>query len=361
MTLPWVALVLPQAAREVEVEQAATASLAALTVRRMWRRLRGRTWSQAWRDSVGPAITEVVQTAQEATAATAAAYVAAVLAELDLPGEVPELNIAGLVGVAGDGRPVDTLLYGAVVQAAKAQYEPRFDDIAPAEVEAQVLAEAESYMDELVATILADTERAAEATSMAQMPGGGYVRMVEPGACSRCVILAGRFYKWNDGFERHPRCRCRHIPASEDVAGDLRTNPNLYFESLSREEQDEVFTTAGAEAIRMGADPAKVVNARRDMYRAQEFGVNQNGIYVATSRSSQGLLFTTEGATTRGQAFQSLNKRYLDPEGRIKTRISGGTRYSRATTVRLMPETILSLAATRDDALRMLRLHGYIL
>lgn len=35
----------------------------------------------------------------------------------------------------------------------------------------------------------------------------GYVRMLTPpSSCDRCVILAGRWYRWNQGFERHPMC-----------------------------------------------------------------------------------------------------------------------------------------------------------
>src|SRR5690606_25790677 len=105
---------------------------------------------------------------------------------------------------------------------------------------------------------------------------------------SRCVILAGRFYRKNTGFQRHPGCDCRHIPASESVAGDLAVDPRAYFDSLTEAEQDKAFTKAGAEAIRAGADIGQVVNARRGMYTAQ------------------GQLLTREGTTSRGRAFQAL-------------------------------------------------------
>jgi hypothetical protein len=75
-------------------------------------------------------------------------------------------------------------------------------------------------------------------------------------------------------------------------------------------EQDRVFGKGGAQAIRDGADMAKVVNARRGMVTAE------------------GRLFTTEAA------------------GR---------------TPRLMPEQIYRDAASREDAIRLLRRFGYIL
>lgn len=60
-------------------------------------------------------------------------------------------------------------------------------------------------------------------------------------------------------------CDCRHIPCTEDVADDLRTDPKAYFDSLSESEQSRIFTKSGAKAIRDGADMGRVVNARRGM------------------------------------------------------------------------------------------------
>ena len=66
-------------------------------------------------------------------------------------------------------------------------------------------------------------------------------------------MLAGNFYLFNEGFLRHPRCRCTHIPYAENVMDDERTDPAKYFESLTHEQQDKVFAIAAAEAIRLGA------------------------------------------------------------------------------------------------------------
>lgn len=136
-------------------------------------------------------------------------------------------------------------------------------------------------------------------------------------------------------------CDCIHIPAREDSANDLMTNPRRFFESLPAAEQDRVFTRAGAEAIRNGADIGQVVNARRGMQTASVFG--------------RDVLVTTEGTTVRGQAGRRLGAR---EEGRRRD----GARYRSATRIRLMPEQILAEAAgNRDEAIRLLKVHGYLI
>jgi hypothetical protein len=330
---------LPRAAAEYEAEQAHILTVALRGVRRAWRRMAGRNWESAWRTDVGPNARAVILTAQEAASASADAYVAAVLAELDIPSDVPtSLNIDALVGVAGDGRPVDSLSYGGVIATAKAQYAPDVESLSATQAAQRALASGQDWMDQMVATLLADTARSAEVASTAQRTWvHGYVRMVEPGACARCVILAGKFYRYNDGFLRHPRCRCTHIPSTEDAAGDLRTNPNAYFDGLPRAQQDETFTPAGAEAIRMGADVNQVVNSRRGMQVAQVYG--------------RRTLITTEATTARGLAGKSLGDL-------AKT---AGQRYRVSQTPRLMPETILAHASSPQDALRLLKRFGYVL
>lgn len=176
-----------------------------------------------------------------------------------------------------------------------------------------------------VLTQISDAGRAAASASMAARPRvSGYVRMLVPPSCSRCAILAGKSYRWNQGFQRHPRCDCRHIPAAESTAGDLTTDPRAYFDSLDAAEQERIFTKAGAQAIRDGADMAQVVNARRGMTTAQIGG--------------RDVRFTREGVTRRGLARSRM-----------------GTKP-----VRIMPETIYEVATDRADAIRLLRINGYL-
>lgn len=357
------------------------------STRRLWQRMEpsGRLWEEQYRENVGPALTAVMFAAQMAAAREADSYVAAVLNELDYgpPTESGVVRPRGLVGAAGDGRPVASLLGQSVVVAGAAYNAAQAAPAAaPAGGSAPVgaasaaaataygaagaaLAQAGQWLDLVAETLIADTTRAAEAAAIAPREWvEGYVRMLNPPSCSRCTVLAGRHYRWNAGFDRHNRCDCVHIPASEAASGDLRVNPDAYFESLPtdaqlREEypdltvaqrreldlysQEDIFTKAGAQAIREGADIGQVVNARRGMRRAQVYG--------------RDVLVTTEGTTRRGLAYGSLNERFRRPSSEVRTR---GQRYFRTTNVRLMPETIFDIAEDRADAVRLLKLHGFI-
>jgi hypothetical protein len=325
-----------------------TATIAAM--QRVWRRMEPRgDWRAQYRDEVGPRLVALAVASQVAATTEANQYVPDVLAELDFDPvdvSVPRLAFAGY---SGDGRPVDTLLEQSMFVAARSfdlanstpeavLRVPEFDVDAAL---ADALADAERWVAMVAGTIIADTNRAAESAALtANESVEGYVRMLNPPSCSRCVILAGRFYRWNDGFERHPRCDCVHIPASEADLADLRVNPGLYFDSLSREEQDQIFTKAGAQAVRDGADLHQVVNARRGMNTAQQ---NPRGWIPKGNlvRDDLGLFVTTEGTTVRG--------------------LANATRRGRNAVRRLMPESIYELARDRDDAIRLLRLHGFIL
>lgn len=334
---------LPSAATEQYDAQVRRANVTTTAFRRIWQRMRGRRWSTAWSDDVGPATSNLIRTAQTAAAAQSAAYAVAVLDELDIDSSTTSLfNADVFAGVTGAGFPIEEATYGAVVTAAKRQYSPEVANLEPLRIDAESLAAGEAYMAEVIASILADTARAAEETALAQRPWvTGYIRMIEPGACSRCAVLAGKFYLWNDGFDRHPNCRCVHVPAAENLLDDERTNPALYFESLSRAEQDKTFTTAGAEAIRLGADPTQVVNARRGMNTAQQNPRDwiPKGRLIPTDVFGKPLYITTEGVTKRGAGRKAMGT------GRP---------------VRLMPESILRLGKSPEDRIRLLKLYGYI-
>lgn len=309
------------------------------SVRRTWRKMDpARPLEQQYQRTVGPQMLTLVMAAQVAATREADAYVAAVLNELAFGPETAPgvLTPRGLVGLAGDGRPVESLLASSVgtVRAREAELRRMAQEAASAT--AGALTEAQAFMETVAASILADTARAAEEAAMGQRPWlTGYVRVAEPGACSRCLVLTGKFFLFSDGFDRHPRCRCSHIPAPSDQAAlrnllDVET-PERRFDALSEREQDQAFGKAGAQAIRDGADISRVVNARRGMSRAQTgrpMRVEVNGRMVYT---------TTEATTRRG-------------------RVAGQARG-----VRLMPESILELAGDDiDERIRLLRLHGYI-
>jgi hypothetical protein len=97
----------------------------------------------------------------------------------------------------------------------------------------------------------------------------------------------------------------------------LRTDPDAYFHSLSSEDQERYFGKANAKAIRDGANMGRVVNATG----------RSSGTYIAGERK-----FTTDATTARGTGRRA----------------------------RLTPEAIYREAADRTDAVRLLRLHGYL-
>ena len=199
-------------------------------------------------------------------------------------------------------------------------------------------------------TQIQDAARQAAATSIAARPRLGYVRMLNPPSCSRCVVLAGKFYKFNEGFERHPLCDCRHVPSVENVAGDLTTNPDTYFHSISASEQDRIFTIAGAEAIRNGADISQVVNARSGM---SSVGSTQTAMRTVSGRQ------LTVNLSTRRQA-RGRDGFFTTTQGSTRRGTFG--RSNAAGRARLMPESIIELAGDdRAEAQRLLRLYRYII
>lgn len=284
----------------------------------------------------------VISGGQLAAARSAQSYVPRVLDELgiDAPPSA-QLIPQALTGVASDGRALDTLLRTAVITSKTAVGQG-------ANVQ-QALARGARWLDMATQTQVADADRVAVETVIAsRIRVGGYVRMVNLPACGRCIVLAGAFFRWNAGFDRHPGCDCRHIPAREDTADDVRTEPRKAFDAMTREQQDKAFTVAGAEAVRLGADITQVANARRGMRTTDLYGRRAK--------------ITTEGTTRRGVYGGSAAAK---AGGYDVTRIG---RYGyiknqtqrRAKRARLMPETIMQVAEDRADAIRLLELYGYI-
>ncbi len=320
-------------------------------VRRLWGTSPPKDFD-TWFDRNLDRLMAVMVAGQRAAVADADEYVGNVLDELGTP-VAPDADLVTdpLIGVASDGRGLDSLMYGAVITV-----KDRVGVGLPVEQAWDLGMKALLLR---VQTQIADAARTAVGIGIAARPDVGYVRMLNPPSCSRCAILAGRFYAFNRGFRRHPGCDCRHIPTREDRAGDLRTDPRAYFDSLPAEQQDKLFTKAGAAAIRDGADITQVVNARRGMSTAQEniAGWIPKGRLSRTEVYGQQVATTTEGVTRRGAAYQAMSQAGY---ARRQTDVRNGRRYFQARAPRLMPEGIYEIAEDRDDALRLLRLYGYL-
>lgn len=341
--------------------QVALARRASAEAGRLWSQVDRADIARSWLGLVVQLLT-VVSSAQALAAASSETYLDDVLDAQDIdPTAAGRLRPGALAGIASDGRELATLLYQPALRALGA--------LAQGATLPRALAGGRLELDMIVRTQVADAGRVADGVALTARRGAsGYVRMLNPPSCSRCVLLAGRFYEWNAGFARHPRCDCRHIPSSESRSDDLRTNPLEYFRSLSPAEQDRAFTITGARAIRDGADLNQVVNARRGARGLTTAGAH---ITAAEARMLRGgrdrghletvrifgrdLYVTTEGITTRGLAGVRLGAKGAGRKGK-------GDRYRSAKGVRLMPESIYQIAGNdRDEAIRLLRRFGYII
>src|SRR5690606_12351104 len=152
--------------------------------------------------------------------------------------ELPEAFVdpESVAGESSDGGDLEAALYTPAIRAKQA--------ISAGAPVAVALDRGRREFDALVRSLVSDAGRKATAASFATSLTGGYTRMLNPPSCSRCAILAGRWYRWNDGFRRHPNCDCVHIPAkSQEWARDegFVADPYEYFNSLSDEEQARLF------------------------------------------------------------------------------------------------------------------------
>lgn len=336
--------------RTAEVQlrrQQAIAGTTAAVLGRLWRRL-GSDFSAEWAQ-VRPQGVEALQAGRSAAVASAVGYVDAVLGETgQVAAPVGELAPARFLAATPDGRDVGALLDQPVIRARAA--------VAGGATVQQALAQAGTLLTAISLTALADTRRAVYQADIGMRPTlTGYVRMLNPPSCTRCVILAGKWFRWNEGFQRHPRCDCQHIPASENVGGDLRTDPYEYFKGLNGAEQDRLFGKNDAQAIRDGADIYRVANVRRrglaTASGARRYGtphrLTVDDIYrVAGSRERAIALMRAEGfIRERGQVAVAFS-----PGVRTDAQILAAGRGRG--TVAIGGRTVATKRAQRFDAAR---------
>lgn len=293
--------------------QSRLAASATLRARQTWRHLDRDDLSGSWERQIGPLLTAVTALQRQAAEGAQDYHLRAIEAqggEVDFDGAI---NPAAFAGVAADGRPLDSLLYQPVIRAKEL--------VAGGASVPTALRQAGQRFGIFAGQQVRDAGRVADGLATYANPhASGWYRMLQTPSCARCAILAGKFFRKNQGFSRHPRCDCVHVPAA-DSDDSLLLDPRKAIEAG----QVTGLSQAETRAIADGADPAQVVNAKRGMRTAQVYG--------------QRLKITTEGTTKRGLARKSLG----------------------ASTPRLMPESIYRIAADRDDALRLLRRNGYLL
>lgn len=201
-------------------------------------------------------------------------------------------------------------------------------------------------IEQLIASEVQDAGRTASQVEFTVRPDWqNYVRMLNPPSCARCAILAGRIYRDLDAFDRHPLCDCVMIPVqnweSAHDAGLVSSFEDLFKKgqlggNRTLEDGSTRFESglpkADMQAIRDGADPIEIVNAFR--------GTSQPGI---TNLKTVEIFGHRVKATTYGT-----------------TKRAAWRRANPSRPVRLRPETIYQIAKDHPDALRLLRLYGYL-
>jgi hypothetical protein len=227
-----------------------------LAGRRSWARM-GPDFDPSWA-LVAPQLVQVTSAAQLAAATAATAYVPAVLDETGQP-DAPEARVSpqAFAGVASDGRTLEGLLLGATRFAKQAVGKGAGVDSA--------LALGGRWLDGALSTVVTDAARDVAFTEVALRPRMGWVRMVNPPCCSRCAVLAGKWYSRQDILPRHRRCDCTLIPSQENRAGDFTTSAaDLHRRGLITD-----LSADQRKRIADGADPVKVLNEGRDRWRAR--------------------------------------------------------------------------------------------
>jgi hypothetical protein len=261
-------------------------------------------------------LAEIVTTwaGYQLAATTAASRTMAALSD-----ESPKVNPRAYAGVSSAGFPLFEPLVATIDRFAPAPAESL-----PANWWDEEIAKFLPIVEQLIESEVQDAGRSAFQAEMVAAPDWqNYVRVLVPPSCKRCVPLAGRIYRDLDGFERHPQCDCQHWPVQnwEEAhdAGLVFSPQEAFDKGYIRD-----LTEAETKAITDGADINRVINSSAGVYTADLFGRR-----VKATRQS----------TTRRSAWRKANPTRL---------------------VRLRPEAIYKFAKDREDAIRLLRIYGYI-
>lgn len=149
--------------------------------------------------------------------------------------------------------------------------------------------------DRLVASLVQDAGRAAEQVAVTVRADIGYVRYLSPPSCARCAILAGRVYRYSEGFLRHPGCDCIHVPTT--IA-----NPAFVVDPVDQARQGLVtgLSKADRKALEDGADMARVVNVK-----SRRAGLSgPDGALIRAGRPTPAGIYAA--ATSREDAIERL-------------------------------------------------------
>lgn len=268
-----VAQQLPDAAVAFYQQGQKLSAVAVLEMRRLWRRMSLDDIDAAWGGIRSGTVTTLAAL-EVAAARGGGAYVADVLAEqgMDAPAVATVQPLAFARG--SSGLPLTDVL-DTVPAAVKRAIGDGFRE--------QALDRGLGLLEGIAETQVADAARLATTAGFVSRPDVQvWTRVLNPPSCGRCALLAGRQYKWNASFQRHPRCDCRALPATVAANDGRLFDPRAYFDSLDAAGQDKHFGKGVAARIRSGDDIYKAVNASRDRYRVRLAGERKAARDAAT-------------------------------------------------------------------------------
>lgn len=231
---------------------------------------------------VGPRLTTLLAASQVGAATDGAAMVPVALAQSGHPLPAAARVVpSSLAGYASDGRGLQSLLYGAVVNARTVQ----------ADSLAERLSAGSRFLSLATRVQVSDAARGASAVAIAATPGAGWVRYVNPPCCQDCAVLAGKWFAHNQGFARHKGCDCVHRPAAESEA------PSGYVQDVPLDQIKDL-TQGQRAALDDGADLGRVVNA----YRSEVPGRRARMTTTAELSDRGGARLTPDGILARSQS-----------------------------------------------------------
>lgn len=275
-----------------------------IEVRRLWRAMNLADIDGSWQQ-VGPEAVATIGALQVGAAREATSYVPAVLAEQGTTA-APVAAVEPL----GFARGSSGLALGDVTATVPAMVKRSVGQGA----EQVALTRGLSLLEGITETLVADAFRLATVADMVTRPNVvTWTRVLNPPSCGRCAVLAGKVFRWNQGFPRHPRCDCKHLPSTVAAPpGSRLLDPRAYFDSLPPAEQERLFGKGVAQRIRDGEDLTEAVNSSRDRWRSRlrderiEKRRSDDGAAEANQPAETFMERLIATATSRNNAVQAL-------------------------------------------------------
>ena len=164
--------------------------------RRAWSQIDTRHLSASWREQLPMLTASLSEVQLDATTAAAGVASSALAGRGEYEFPTAFVDPSWFTGVLDDGGDLTAALYMPIITTKRG--------LAGGMSMRQALGTGRNALDRLAASAIKDASRGVASIDVALRNGIGYTRMLNPPSCARCVVLAGRWYRWNAGFDRHP-------------------------------------------------------------------------------------------------------------------------------------------------------------